>query len=101
MRRVGSCLAYELNKETLYTLGSSTNVFQHRLLMSEGKIEMRKWRLYSKLVTKIDTLDPDQLALQQEQLEMIQRGRDILVLEDEHIVKVWIRQFVKETFSFS
>jgi hypothetical protein len=54
----------------------------------ENTFELRRWRLYSKLMVKVDRLTPEQMALKQEQIEMIQRGGDVLIIEEEDMIKV-------------
>ena len=87
-RRVGAWVAYELNKSMLYKLLSLPDKFYNRLLLSENQLELRKWRTYSKMVKRLDQLDEDQLALKQEQYDLIRRGGDLFHIEEKDMIKV-------------
>ena len=88
IRSVGACISYELNKYRLHTIHLEHNSFDHKLLISENSLELRKWRLFSKIVTRIDILTPEQMAVKQEQTEMITRGGNIILYDEADMIKV-------------
>ena len=76
-RRIGACISYETTKDMLYKLPNLQNRYFLRLISSESLMSLRKWRKYSKIVTKFGEISPEDVALQDEQIEMISKGKDI------------------------
>jgi hypothetical protein len=77
MRRIGSCLAYEVNKDFIANLKGEEHELYHRVLRTELTMELRKWQIYSTVVTKLDILTEEEEAKKKEQREAIANGREI------------------------
>lgn len=77
MRKIGSCLGYEINK------GESSDLYV-RLMKTELAMELRKWQTYTQVVTKLDKLTEEEVAKQQEQKELLEKGEEV---PEEEIIK--------------
>ena len=85
IRRIASCLAYEVSKNKIYHLDSEDKEsLYHKILMTEIVIDLRKWQTYSKTVTKLDELTEEEQAKKQEQQEAIERGEEV---PEEELIK--------------
>ncbi|CAI2384889.1 unnamed protein product [Moneuplotes crassus] len=86
-RRIGSIIGYNLCKPYLVRMGQEKLPFMYLILDAQSKIDLRKWRIHSKMITKADPLTNEMRAKREEQLEMIKKGGDIFYLEDDEIIK--------------
>jgi len=77
MRRIGSCLSYEVSKDFIFHLQGEEHELYHTVLKTELTLELRKWQTYSQIVTKIDQLTEEDLEKQKKQQEAIQNGEEV------------------------
>ena len=77
IRKIGSCLGYEINK------GNHSDLYI-KLLRTEIAMDLRKWQTYSQVVTKLDKLTEEEVAKQQEQKEALEKGEEV---PEEEIIK--------------
>lgn len=74
MRRVGSCIAYEVNKDKIFHLKHDDSELYRKVLLTELAMDFRKWQTYSRVVTKQDSLTEEQLLKQKEQKAILDKG---------------------------
>ena len=77
IRKIGSCLGYEINK-------NETSELYTRLMKTELAMDLRKWQTYSEVVTKLDELTEEEVAKQQEQKELLEKGEEV---PEEELIK--------------
>jgi hypothetical protein len=77
-RKIGCCIAYAINPHANIDIyGQLPHEINHKACISELAIDFRKWRTFHRVVSKLDPLTEDELAKQQEQREMIERGEEV------------------------
>lgn len=74
MRRIGSCIAYEVNKDKIFHLKHEDSELYRKVLLTELAIDLRKWQTHTRVVTKQDKLTEEQLLKQKEQQAARDRG---------------------------
>lgn len=75
MRKIGSCLGFEIGK-------NEDSELYMKLLKTELIMDLRKWQTYNQVVTKLDKLSEEELAKQQEQKEILEKGEEEIPEED-------------------
>ena len=106
MRRIASCLCYEVNKDHIFHLKDEDTELYRKILLTELAIDLRKWQTYSQKVTKLDQLTEEQLAKQTEQKEAIEKGEEIptedLIKDPEpyEVTETYCIEFEKEAQSY-
>ena len=85
LRRIGSYIAYEFNKNKIFHFKYEDSELYRKVLMTRLAMDLRKWQTYSRVVTKKDKLTEEQLLKQNEQKAILEKGE--VQISDADLIK--------------